>query len=80
MNFSEEVKREILGGKEKTDGEKKAFVSAFLRSAGSLSLVGGKVGFEIATDNADGAKTFAEYFAVVYGLTVKISEENGRNN
>ena len=78
MNFSEEVKREILGGKEKTDGEKKAFVSAFLRSAGSLSLVGGKVGFEIATDNADGAKTFAEYFAVVYGLTVKISEENGR--
>ena len=43
MNFSEEVKREILGGKEKTDGEKKAFVSAFLRSAGSLSLVGGKV-------------------------------------
>lgn len=78
MNFSEGVKREILGGKEKTDGEKKAFVSAFLRSAGSLSLVGGKVGFEIATDNADGAKTFAEYFAVVYGLTVKISEENGR--
>ena len=44
MNYSEEVKKEILCGKEKTDGEKKAFASAFLRSAGTLSVNGGKIG------------------------------------
>lgn len=80
MNFSEEVKREILGGKETTDGEKKAFASAFLRSAGTLAVKNGKVGFEISTDNALGAKTFAEYFAAVYGLRVTLESDDKKRN
>lgn len=78
MNFSEEVKNQIVGVEYKTDGEKKAFMSAFLKCAGSLSLSGGKVGFELLTDNEKNAKTFATYFSEVYGLLPEIGENKGR--
>ena len=78
MNYSEEVKKEILCGKEKTDGEKKAFASAFLRSAGTLSVNGGKIGFEISTDNSFGANAFVKYFADVYSLPLDVSEEKSK--
>lgn len=78
MNYSEEVKKEILCGKENTDGEKKAFASAFLRSAGTLSVNGGKIGFEISTDNSFGANAFVKYFADVYSLPLEISEEKSK--
>lgn len=78
MNFSEEVKQQAADVKIDGNAEKKAFLSAFLRCAGSLSVSGGKVGFEVFTDNEGGAKAFAEYFSDVYGMPAETSETKGR--
>lgn len=74
MNFSEEVKNEILESDFSDDGEKKAFLSAVLRTAGSLSFVGGKVGFEVVADNPKTVETFAKLFSETYSLPLVVEK------
>ena len=81
MNFSEEVKNEILSKPFATQSEEKAFLSAVLRTAGSLSLVGGKIGFEVNAENRLIARFFAKCFTDVYSLpaVVKADESKKRS-
>lgn len=76
MKFSEEVKSEILKKRFSSEGEKKAFLSAALKTAGSLSVSGGKIGFEVSADNRAMPEVFAGYFADVYFLQAQVKEEN----
>ena len=78
MNFSEEVKNEILKKRFSAASEKKAFLSAALKTAGTLSLTGGKIGFEISADNRAMPEVFAKYFADVYFLQAQVKTEEGK--
>ena len=78
MNFSEEVKNEILKKRLTSAGEKKAFLSAALKTAGTLSLTGGKIGFEVSADNRAMPEVFAGYFADVYFLQAQVKAEKGK--
>lgn len=68
MNFTERIKKEILGAS--FDGEccKKAFLSAFIRTAGSIITKNGVYGFEIVTENEDTALFIKRLFYEVYGI------------
>ena len=46
MNFSEEVKAELINVKYRSDKDKRAFLSAYVRTAGSVGVRAGRVGFE----------------------------------
>ena len=50
MNFSEEVKSEILKIEHTSLCCKKALLAAFLRTAGSIGVKGGNIGIEMSTD------------------------------
>ena len=59
MNFTERAKAELT---ERSAEDKKAYLSGFLRAAGSLVLSGGKIGFEFSTENEGAAKCAKRLF------------------
>ena len=72
MNFSEEVKSEILKIEHTSLCCKKALLSAFLRTAGSVGVRGGNIGIEMATDIEETAREISKVITSLYGLTPKI--------
>ena len=50
-NFTEEIKNEIIDNGVERECCKLAFLSAFLRTSGSILSRGGNYGFEIVTEN-----------------------------
>ncbi len=80
MNFSEEVKSEILKIKLESLCCKKAFLASFLRTAGSVESVGGKIGVEMATDIRDASEEISSVIYDLYGLKTAIRQENKRGN
>ncbi len=72
MNFSEEVKAELINVKYRSDKDKRAFLSAYVRTAGSVGVRAGRVGFEISTDS----RRIADYVSAVvkdlYGIDGEI--------
>ena len=74
MNFSNEVKNEIISERIKNPCCRRAAISAFLRTAGSIETQGGKVGF-----SAQGDENVLEYFRSMikslYGGEPKIISE-----
>ena len=72
MNFSEEVKSEILKIEHPSLCCKKALLAAFLRTAGSVGVKGGNIGIEMSTDIEDIAKEISKVITSLYGLSPKI--------
>lgn len=74
MNFSEEVKSEILKIEHPSLCCKKALLAAFLRTAGSVGVKGGNIGIEMSTDIEDIAKEISKVITSLYGLSPKIEK------
>ena len=68
MNFSEEVKAEIVRIRYDTECCRHALLSAYLRTAASVSIIGGKVGFEVTTDNRECADYVVSLVRELYGV------------
>lgn len=63
MSFAEDIKNEIVSLPLNGENEKIAFLSAFVRTSGSVVSRGGKLGFEIVTEN----ERTAEYVCTLTG-------------
>lgn len=74
MNFSEEVKSEIIEGKNLSLCCKKALLSAFLRTAGLVVARDGNVGIEFSSDSKDVARKIASFIKEIYGFNSTLSE------
>ena len=74
MNFSAEVKSEILKIDHPSLCCKKALLASFLRTAGSVQLMGGNIGVEMATDNKKSAEAISKVIYELYGLTTVFTE------
>ena len=72
MNFTSDVKKEIISRKIAGNAEKKAALSAFVRTSGQLFAEEGKPGFRIVTETENVAEFFTALFGDVFGeeLTV----------
>ena len=81
MTFSEMTKNEILSKKDKQPCCLVASLSAFIRSAGSLSVQRGMVGFEVVTENEEAIKFYAEIIKNIYGENpiVEISKKHKKH-
>lgn len=81
LNFTEEIKNEIIS----TDiSDKNAFLSAFIRTSGSIICKNGLFGFEIVTENERTAEFLTETLEEDYGITLTVSNAkydlmNGRD-
>ncbi|MBR1868052.1 MAG: DNA-binding protein WhiA [Clostridia bacterium] len=69
MNFSTEVKGELIEKPIRHDEEKRALLSAFIRTAGVIYSKSGKVGFEITTDRKELAEFIKNVAGDLYGST-----------
>lgn len=78
MNFSEQVKSEILQIEHTELCCQKALLAAFLRTAGSVGVIGGNIGIEMATDIKRTAEEIAKVINRLYGLTPVFSEGEAR--
>ncbi len=67
MTFSETTKNEILNKKDKQPCCLVASLSAFIRSAGSLSVQNGMVGFEVVSENVTAIMYYADIIKNIYG-------------
>ena len=74
MNFSEEVKNEILRIKPQSLCCKKALLAAFLRTAGSIGIRSGNIGVEMATDIDEVAQEISKVIKELYGLNPNFSK------
>lgn len=71
MNFSEGVKAELIKIEYDSACCERAALSAFIRSAGTVSVRGGRVGFEVTTDG-DYAEYFSAFLKKLYGAVPEI--------
>jgi hypothetical protein len=69
-NFTEEIKNEIIEMELNSYREKLAFMSAYIRTSGSILSRGGKYGFEIITENERTAEFICYLLEGSFGLTV----------
>ncbi|HBK02144.1 MAG TPA: DNA-binding protein WhiA [Clostridiales bacterium] len=76
MNFSAEVKRELVKEKLKSPCCKRAALSAFLRTAGTIETYKGKVGFSASADD-DILEYFGAIIKSLYGGAVEIKSDKG---
>ena len=75
MNFSEEVKSEILKIEHTSLCCKKALLAAFLRTAGSIEIRNGNIGVTMATDIEETAKEVSKVIKDLYGTGLPESFE-----
>ena len=68
MNFSREVKAELVGKKFDSSCCKHSALSAYIRSAGFIELRSGQVGFGFVSDGSEVAGYFLEIIKSEYGL------------
>lgn len=74
MTFSEDVKSQIIEIKHESLCCKKALLSSFLRTAGSIGVKGGNIGIEMATDSKAVADEISSIINELYGLTPVFSK------
>lgn len=70
-NFTEEIKAEIMRTAPEDEGCALAFLSAFVRTSGSIVSNGGKFGFEIVTENEQTASYVVEIIEKIFSLDVQ---------
>ncbi len=68
-NFTEEIKNEIIENGIESDCCKKAFLSAFVRTSGSIISRGGQFGFEIVTENERTAEFLCDMLEKHFDVT-----------
>ena len=83
VNFTYEIKREIIKNGFENTCCKTAALSAFLRATGSIVAQGSHIGFEIVTESENIAEFFVGQIENLYGAELKIVEvgtdsRNGR--
>lgn len=66
-NFTHEVKRELLGKKLNGRAEKRASLSAFMRTNGTLSFTEGKLGFLLSTESERIGERYMTFAEELYG-------------
>ncbi len=72
MTFSEKAKNQILSKKDKQPCCLVASLSAFIRGAGTISVVKGQIGFEIVSENQTAIDYYANIIKNLYGETPKV--------
>ena len=70
-NFTEEIKAEIMRAAPEDEKCALAFLSAFVRTSGSIVSSGGKFGFEIVTENEQTASYVVEIIEKIFLLDVQ---------
>ena len=70
MNFSSEVKNELLKIKYDSDCCKIAGLSAYIRATGAVVTKDGKIGFEVSSDNSEAAMYYVDLLTDIYGEDV----------
>lgn len=70
-NFTEEIKAEIMRAAPEDEKCALAFLSAFVRTSGSVVSSGGKFGFEIVTENEQTANYVIEIIEKIFSLEVQ---------
>lgn len=73
MNFTEEIKNEIISAPVPTKERAVCMLSAFIRTSGSVISRAGKYGFEFVTENERTAEFFTDIIENVFGLGVNVS-------
>lgn len=73
LNFTEEIKNEIINCGFEGDCCKLAALSAFIRTSGSVLSRDGRFGFEIVTENERTAELFADMLENTFGLVPSAS-------
>lgn len=72
--FTEELKNEIIRIPIKSECCKLAFLSAFIRTSGSITSSGGVFGFEIVTENEKTAEFICGLFEEVFGKELSVCD------
>lgn len=72
LNFTEEIKREVVKAGFENACCKTAALAAFLRTAGSVVKNGADIGFEFITENDFIAEFFIGYFEELFGAELQI--------
>ena len=81
MNFSKEVKKELIGEKFESSCCKRSALSAYIRSYGFIESRGGKVGFGFLSDGGNVAEYFLEIIEQEYGAFPEtVSSDKHSNN
>lgn len=72
--FTEEIKNEIIQMPIENDCCRIAFLSAFVRTCGSIVCVNGNYGFEIVTENEKTAEFVTDMVDAVFGASMSVSD------
>ena len=72
--FTEELKNEIIQTPIESECCKIAFLSAFIRTSGSIVSLDGNLGFEIITENERTAEFITETFETVFKTPLTVSD------
>lgn len=73
-NFTEEIKNEIIKAPVGKECCRIAFLSAFIRTSGSIVSRNGLFGFEIITENEGTAEFICNLFGAVFGINLTVGE------
>lgn len=73
LNFTEEIKNEIISTPNPTRKGALCTLSAFIRTSGSVVSRGGVYGFEIVTENERTAEFFTDMLENTFGLKLNVS-------
>ena len=73
LNFTEEIKNEIISQPVETRREKLSMLSAFIRTSGSVLSRDGNSGFEIVTENERTAEFFTDLIESSFGISLNVS-------
>ncbi|MBD5584223.1 MAG: DNA-binding protein WhiA [Clostridia bacterium] len=73
QNFTEEIKNEISSKPALGRDNARAFLSAFIRTSGSIISRGGYFGFELVTENERTAEFFLSILEETFGLNLTVS-------
>ncbi|MBO4323758.1 MAG: DNA-binding protein WhiA, partial [Clostridia bacterium] len=80
MNFSKEVKKELISENFESSCCKRSALSAYIRSAGVIETKGGKVGFDFLSDGGGVAEYFSKIIEKEYGILPETVSASKRLN
>lgn len=72
LNFTEEIKNEIIDNGLQSEKARLSFLSAYIRTSGSVISHGGNYGFEIITENERTAQFICNILEGSFGLTLNV--------
>lgn len=73
QNFTEKIKNEIMSSAIESDNCARSFLSAFIRTSGSVISKNGYIGCEIVTENEQTAEFIVDLLENRFGITVSVA-------